>query len=88
MSKQQSLPGIRPPPAKAPAHTCHAEGCTKTVPPRMLMCLPHWRMVPRELQRQVWDTYVPGQEVRKDPTREYLEAHRAAVAAVAKLEGR
>jgi hypothetical protein len=54
------------------------------VPPKMLMCLRHWRMVPRELQQRVWATYVSGQEVRKDPTKEYMEAQRAAVQAVTK----
>lgn len=71
-----------------PVHTCHADGCNVEVPPKLLMCAPHWRMVPKALQRRVWATYVPGQEVRKDPTSEYLEAMRAAVAAVAEQEGR
>lgn len=61
------------------AHTCHARGCSKVVPPSMLMCLRHWRMVPKSLQRRVWDTYVVGQEVRKDPTPEYLSAAQAAI---------
>lgn len=70
------------------AHTCHAEGCDKVVPPRLLMCAPHWRRVPRVLQGAVWAAYVPGQESRKDPTGEYLEAARAAIEAVAVKEGR
>jgi hypothetical protein len=70
------------------AHTCHALGCDREVPPKMLMCLRHWRMVPRFLQRRIWDTYVSGQEIRKDPTDEYLEVQKEAVAAVAKREGR
>jgi hypothetical protein len=69
-------------------HTCHAAGCSASVPPKMLMCLRHWRMVPRDLQRAVWAAYVPGQEQRKDPTREYMVAHHLAVAAVASREGR
>jgi hypothetical protein len=44
-------------------------------------------MVPAELQACVWATYVPGQEIRKDPSRSYLEAARAAIDAVAELEG-
>jgi hypothetical protein len=35
-------------------HTCHAEGCEVAVPPKLLMCLKHWRMVPKHLQREVW----------------------------------
>lgn len=68
-------------------HVCHAEGCTMEVPPRMLMCRRHWRMVPRSLQDAVWATYVRGQEVRKDPTAENLKAARAAIDYVANREG-
>jgi len=68
------------------AHTCHARGCDRPVPPRMLMCLPHWRMVPPQFQARVWATYRRGQEVRKDPTPEYLEAAAWAIAAVAEQE--
>ena len=67
---------------------CHADGCSVEVPPRLLMCASHWRMVPRWLKKRVWATYVVGQEVRKDPTAAYMEAQRAAVDAVATKEGR
>lgn len=67
-------------------HVCHAEGCNVEVPPRMLMCLPHWRMVPRPLQDAVWATYIPGQEITKKPSILYMVAQRAAVAAVAEKE--
>ncbi len=68
-------------------HTCHALGCEKAVPPKMLMCLRHWRMVPVPLQRAVWREYVPGQEIRKDPTSAYLAVQAEAVNAVAAKEG-
>lgn len=63
-------------------HTCHAHGCAVPVPPKMLMCGRHWRMVPREIQLQVWRAYVPGQENRKDPTLTYLAVMNAAIDAV------
>jgi hypothetical protein len=70
-------------------HTCHAEGCERRVPPKMLMCARHWRMVPRVIQRDVWAQYQPGQE-RMDGTagvtHDYLDAARAAVEAVATIE--
>lgn len=72
----------------APVHHCHADGCDTAVPPRMLMCKPHWRMVPSSLKDAVWAEYTPGQERRKDPTRDYLTAAQAAVDAVARKEGR
>jgi hypothetical protein len=67
-------------------HLCHAENCTVEVPPRLLMCGKHWAMVPKPEQREVWRTYREGQEIRKDPSREYLLAARAAIRAVAQRE--
>ena len=67
-------------------HICHAKGCRIVVPPSKFMCLRHWRMVPKKLQDAIWAAYVPGQENRKDPTPEYLEAASAAIAAVAAKE--
>lgn len=71
-----------------PRHTCHAAGCTEIIPPKMLMCLRHWRMVPRVLQREVWRTYRPGQENDKNPTHDYLMAAHHAIEAVAEKERR
>lgn len=71
------------------AHACRAAGCATRVPPRMLMCRPHWAMVPPALKRAVLAAYRPGQE-RLDPrpSPEYIAAHKAAVNAVARAEGR
>src|SRR5712691_8301184 len=69
-------------------HTCHATGCKVAVPPRQLMCLPHWRMVPEAARRAIWAAYRPGQEIRKDPSLEYLAAARAAIRAVEAAEER
>lgn len=70
------------------AHTCHAEGCVVHVPPRLLMCARHWRMVPKRLRDALWAVYVPGQEDRKDPTGEYITVARQCIDAVAVTEGR
>ena len=69
-------------------HKCHATGCTVQVPPRMLMCKRHWKMVPFPVQTEVWKYYQPGQEVTKDPSEAYLNAMRAAIEAVEVAEGR
>jgi hypothetical protein len=69
-----------------PEHTCHAKKCKAVVPPSMLMCRGHWRMVPKGLQQKVWDEYVPGQEITKTPTMSYLHAARAAIDYVAEKE--
>lgn len=67
-------------------HHCHAEGCTKDVPPKMLMCRRHWAKVPRQLQRLVWRHYRIGQEISKAPSAAYMAAQRLAVASVAAIE--
>ena len=67
-------------------HRCHARRCKTTVAPARLMCPTHWRMVPREMQQAVWAAYVPGQERRKDPSRAYIAAARAAIDEVARKE--
>jgi len=68
-------------------HLCHAYGCNAHVPPKMLMCLKHWRMVDPRIQRLVWSTYFNGQEIRKDPTKAYILVQRSAVWCVFVAEG-
>ncbi len=50
------------------------------------MCAYHWRKVPKQLQRNVWNTYVEGQEIKKNPSNEWMHAADAAIDCVAKLE--
>lgn len=69
------------------SHTCHARGCEKIVPPRMLFCVKHWRMTPRLIQARIWKHYRPGQEITKDPSIEYLAVMKQAIDTVAELEG-
>jgi hypothetical protein len=69
-------------------HHCHAEGCTVEVKPELLMCLRHWRMVPRPLQMQVWAFYRKGQCDDKAPSFRWCDAADAAVRAVAEQEGK
>ena len=64
-------------------HFCHVPGCKSEVHPAYLMCRPHWKKVPAELQRQVWQAFSPGQEKGQTAvTPEYLAAAKAAIAAV------
>jgi hypothetical protein len=57
-------------------HTCHWPGCTKQVPPKLWGCREHWFMLPPPFRRAIWKHYVPGQEIRKDPSRAYIETAR------------
>ena len=64
-------------------HRCHARDCDKEIPPKLLFCLRHWRMLPTRLQIRVRATYRPGQEIDKRPSEAYLVAQREAVEYVA-----
>lgn len=55
-------------------HTCHWPGCGKAVPTKLWGCKPHWFQLPKKIRDLIQATYVPGQEVRKDPNPEYLDA--------------
>lgn len=46
---------------------CPVEGCTSSVPDRFLMCVPHWRSVPRVIKR-AWAVTLLQYAAR--PTRE------------------
>ncbi len=69
------------------SHHCHATGCTKSIPPELFTCLRHWRMVPPEMRRRIWDTYRVGQCDDKRPSKAYCEAAKAAVIYLAGRDG-
>jgi hypothetical protein len=69
-------------------HLCHARNCATRVAPRMFMCHKHWYMLSKPLRKAVWAAYVPGQEIRKDPTLEYLAVAGEAIDSVAEKEAR
>ena len=69
-------------------HTCHARDCGAAVRPELLMCLRHWRMVPRTIQRAVWAAYRPGQCADMRPSEAWHRAADAAIGYVARAEGR
>lgn len=56
------------------SHTCHWPGCDKEVPPNLWGCGPHWFSLPKRLRDKIWLHYRRGQEVRKDPSPEYIAA--------------
>jgi hypothetical protein len=41
-------------------------------------CKAHWFQLPKDIRDRIWATYQPGQEVSKTPSRQYIEAARAA----------
>ena len=56
-------------------HCCAAPGCTIDCPTDKLMCLPHWKRLPLDLQRKVYATW---NRVRREPE-PYREAREEAV---------
>lgn len=59
-------------------HHCHWPGCTKRTPPAMWGCRAHWYKLPLSIRTRIWRTFRPGQEKSKTPSREYIEAAKAA----------
>jgi hypothetical protein len=60
------------------SHHCHWPGCRVEVQPHLWGCWKHWRKLPQDIKDDIWRSYRKGQEVTKDPSREYIEAARRA----------
>jgi hypothetical protein len=69
-------------------HHCHAKNCKVVTKPEMLMCFRHWKMVPRNLQLQVWKHYRVGQCDDKQPSKEWMKSADDAIEYVYNLEKR
>jgi hypothetical protein len=52
----------------------------------MFMCRRHWFALPKAMRDAIWAAYVPGQERRKDPSPEYLDAAHEAIEWLAEQE--
>jgi hypothetical protein len=70
------------------SHHCHARDCNSLVAPELLMCAPHWRAVPRSIQRAVYKAYRHGQCDDKKPSEAWLRASTAAIGMIALREGK
>lgn len=68
-------------------HKCHAISCPVPIPPRLLFCKAHWRLVPDGVKAQVYAAYQHGQEQTKVTTAAYRQAMALAVIMVAKQTG-
>lgn len=68
-------------------HTCHWPGCDRDVPPAIWGCSQHWFKLPKQLRDQIWRTYVPGQEITKSPSPEYMAAAHAVQEWIHEKEG-
>lgn len=67
-------------------HRCHALNCNATCPPRHLMCTRHWAMVPRAMQRDVYNSVgLRGPDCDESWAPWWRASHRA-IAYVGELE--
>jgi hypothetical protein len=57
-------------------HDCHWPGCGRQVPPALWGCKEHWFLLPIALRNKLWMVYVPGQEEKGNPTKEYVKVAR------------
>lgn len=64
------------------SHICKAKGCDRVVDDDKLMCVRHWRMVPRDVQQKVWSAFLNHGKL----TPPHVEAMDAAIKAVATRE--
>ncbi len=69
-------------------HVCPANDCQQRLARPILMCRPHWRMVPKVVQKDVTSTWRNAARLAQEPmgdsdrvqaVRDYLVARRAAV---------
>ena len=42
------------------SHPCAIPGCSRPAKDGQLICWPHWRRVPKALNRAIFDTYANG----------------------------
>lgn len=56
-------------------HSCPVKVCDEGVPDHLLMCKAHWRMVPADIQREVYQAY---HRYEANKSNERLVALRAA----------
>jgi hypothetical protein len=70
------------------ARDCPITGCTEIRKPEYLMCLKHWRRVPKLLNYAVYDTWNEYQRKRTvEALNRYRAARAAAIEAVCLKEG-
>ena len=55
-------------------HHCHWNGCPREVPPQKWGCKRHWFMLPLRLRAKIKEFYRAGQELEKNPSRDYIDA--------------
>lgn len=67
-------------------HRCAAESCDKQVPGNVLMCYPHWRLVPPPARRKLTAAWVEFDKNQYDPAKRgaYNAARVAAIAELAR----
>lgn len=58
------------------SHPCRIPGCPRPAKDQQLMCWPHWKRVPKALNRAIFETYANG------PRADYLANVEQAVSVI------
>jgi len=69
------------------SHHCHALECKAPCPPKWLFCRPHWALVPKPLQDEVYRTVVLRGRDCDETWGPWWRAQAEAIAHVAVAEG-
>lgn len=69
-------------------HHCHVPGCKTATEPRMLTCAPHWRLVPADIQREVYATVGKRGKLIDASWAPWWRAQTKAIHAIMQAEGR
>lgn len=62
------------------SHPCPVKGCERPAKDQQLMCWPHWRRVPRPLNKAIFETFANG------PRAEYSANVKEAIRVVEEKE--
>jgi hypothetical protein len=69
-------------------HTCHVPHCATACPPKYLTCPAHWKMVPKEMQDEVYRTVGMRGKLIDETWAPWWRAQANAIHAIMVAEGR
>lgn len=70
------------------SHHCHVPTCKLPCPPRYLTCPPHWKLVPKDLQDEVYRTVGKRGKLIDETWAPWWRAQAKAIHAIMVAEGR
>ena len=80
-----TVTGVLNPPGQ---HPCVMDTCQDLVPKHLLMCGLHWKMVPRDIQEEIYQTYKLRSRGCEDAQQKWTDASSRASKAVERFISR